>query len=255
MTQVQLADTFQRSAARLTTNEKGRLLDLAGKLREDASLPGLSLERVARAPDPNVWAVRVSQHLRAILWRDGALALLLYAGHHDDAYRWTERHRMDTDRRSGALQLVQLDTVREVSGALGAPSLPPLLPPSRPPGGAPDGGTAPPAPGASGAVGEAPLRHEPAGEPGPRVVGEPIQRRVAPLPDGQPQAEERVDVVVLQAQVPQALHQRPVGLGDGGVEADAVGHVHPFPLRTATTGWRRVKRVHQGYATTGVAWR
>jgi hypothetical protein len=57
-------------------SEKGRLLDLAGKLQQDPSLPGLRLQRVDRAPDPNVWSVRVSQELRAILWRDGSRNLL-----------------------------------------------------------------------------------------------------------------------------------------------------------------------------------
>jgi hypothetical protein len=117
MTQVHIAYAFHRGSAGLTMTEKGRLLDLVGKLQYDPSLPGLSMERVERAPDPNVWSVRVSQDLRAIVWRQGSMALLLYAGHHDDAYQWAERHRVGLDQLTGALQLIMLPTVTEAAGA------------------------------------------------------------------------------------------------------------------------------------------
>src|ERR671923_942078 len=97
--QLQISDSFQKSGGRLSKEERVRLFDLFGKLQEDPESPGLNLERVKRARDPNLWSARVSQDIRAILWRSGPLVLLLYAGHHNDAYAWAARHRIEGDRR------------------------------------------------------------------------------------------------------------------------------------------------------------
>ena len=111
MSQVQIAETFMPSADRLTKAEQGHVLGIFRELLHDPASPGLSLERISNSKDPNVWSARVTRDIRLVLWRKGPLNMLLYTGHHDDAYRWAERHRIDTDRFSGALQLVNLPTV------------------------------------------------------------------------------------------------------------------------------------------------
>lgn len=113
MIQIQIADSFQKSSASLTNNEKGRLLDLFSHLQQDPDSSGLNLERVQSQRDANLWSVRATQDIRVILWRNGNLTLLLYAAHHDEAYQWAARHRIGTDPRSGAIQLILLPTVQE----------------------------------------------------------------------------------------------------------------------------------------------
>jgi superfamily I DNA/RNA helicase len=146
---VQMADSFQRSVAPLTLNEKGRLFDLWSKLQSDPDAPGLNLERVRRARDPGVWSARISGGLRAILWRSGSLILLLYAGHHDEAYAWAEQHRVDTDQHSGGLQLVTLPTSvapappPESSGGVDVAAADAIAPPSEGAKGKPGAGPPP----------------------------------------------------------------------------------------------------------------
>ena len=43
-----------------------------------------------------------------ILHRDADRLLILYAGHHDDAYKWAESHRIDENSVTHALQVVTL---------------------------------------------------------------------------------------------------------------------------------------------------
>lgn len=45
--------------------------------------------------DPNFWSVRVSGDIRLIVHRSEKSLLLCYVGHHDDAYRWAERRKIE----------------------------------------------------------------------------------------------------------------------------------------------------------------
>ena len=75
----------------------------------------MQLHRMDRARDPNFWSVRVSRELRLIVHRTQASLLLCYAGHHDDAYRWAERRKLETHPLTGAAQIVEIrETVQEI---------------------------------------------------------------------------------------------------------------------------------------------
>lgn len=107
MSTVTLAETLFSSVARLSLDEKGRVLDLVSKLMTNPSHPGLNMERVERAPGAGLWSARISRDLRAILYRDGDLLSVLYAGHHDDAYGWAARRKVERHLLTGALQIVE----------------------------------------------------------------------------------------------------------------------------------------------------
>lgn len=69
--------------------------------------PGISLERVQHAKGKGVWSGRVTSDLRAILHKDGDNWILLYAGHHDDAYDWASRRQVECHPSTGVLQIVE----------------------------------------------------------------------------------------------------------------------------------------------------
>ncbi|HKQ20297.1 MAG TPA: DNA helicase, partial [Candidatus Eisenbacteria bacterium] len=71
MTEFAVANSFFDSAARLGAADKGRVFDFMVKFRANPDSPGISLERVARARDPNVWSARITQGLRAVVHKDG----------------------------------------------------------------------------------------------------------------------------------------------------------------------------------------
>ena len=80
----------------------------------DAQVRARSI-RVRCLTDPNFWSVRVSSDLRIIVHRSESSLLLCYGGHHDDAYAWAERRKIERHPTTGAAQLVEVrETVREV---------------------------------------------------------------------------------------------------------------------------------------------
>lgn len=59
--------------------------------------------------------MRVSKDIRIIVHRTSASLLLCYVDHHDEAYRWAERRRIETHPKTSAVQLVEvLKTVKEI---------------------------------------------------------------------------------------------------------------------------------------------
>ena len=100
-----IADTFTGSLARLTGEEQKAVKTTAFDLQMDPTSPGLNFHRLDRAKDKNFWSVRVSGDLRLIVHRTPGSLLICYADHHDRAYAWAERRRLETHPRTGAAQV------------------------------------------------------------------------------------------------------------------------------------------------------
>ena len=110
-----IADTFTESLSRLTTQEQKAVKTTAFDLQLDASAPGLSFHKLDRAKDPNFWSVRVNADIRLIVHRTQSSLLLVYVDHHDDAYKWAERRKIERHPTTGAMQLVEVrERVEEV---------------------------------------------------------------------------------------------------------------------------------------------
>lgn len=110
-----IADTFTDSLARLTGDEQKAVKTTAFDLQLNPANPGLSFHKLDKAKDKNFWSVRVGSDIRLIVHRSEASLLLCYVGHHDKAYDWAERRRLETHPKTGAAQLVEIrETVKEV---------------------------------------------------------------------------------------------------------------------------------------------
>src|SRR5262249_46377303 len=77
---------------------------------------GLQLHRIDNSKDRNFWSARVNRDIRLILHKTGDTVLVAYVGHHDDAYAWAERRRIEAHPRTGAIQIVEVrERVEEVA--------------------------------------------------------------------------------------------------------------------------------------------
>ena len=103
-----IADTFTASLGRLAGEEQKAAKITAFELQMDPAQPGMQFHRIDRAKDRNFWSVRVSRDLRLIVHKFGANLLLCYVDHHDAAYRWAERRRLENHPRTGAAQIVEI---------------------------------------------------------------------------------------------------------------------------------------------------
>jgi superfamily I DNA/RNA helicase/mRNA-degrading endonuclease RelE of RelBE toxin-antitoxin system len=110
-----IADTFTESLARLTGEEQKVVKTAAFDLQLNPASPSTSFHKLAKAKDKNFWSVRVGSDIRLIVHKSDASLLLCYVDHHDKAYDWAERRKLETHPTTGAAQLVEIrETVKEV---------------------------------------------------------------------------------------------------------------------------------------------
>ncbi len=110
-----IADTFTDSLAKLTGDEQKAVKTAAFDLQLNPAHPSLQLHKLDKAKDRRFWSIRVSSDVRLIVHRSDTGLLLCYVGHHDDAYHWGERRKLETHPKTGAAQLVELrETVQEI---------------------------------------------------------------------------------------------------------------------------------------------
>ena len=110
-----IADTFTDSLARLTGDEQKSVKTTAFDLQVNPAGSGLSFHKLEKAKDKNFWSVRVSSDIRLIVHKTEGSLLLCYVSHHDKAYDWAERRKLETHPKTGAAQLVEIrETVKEV---------------------------------------------------------------------------------------------------------------------------------------------
>src|ERR1700680_284046 len=115
MTEFRIADTFTDSLARLSGEEQKAVKTTAFDLQLNPANPAMSFHKLEKAKDKNFWSVRVSSDIRLIVHKNDTSLLLCYVDHHDKAYDWAERRKLETHPKTGAAQLVQIrETVKEV---------------------------------------------------------------------------------------------------------------------------------------------
>lgn len=127
-----ISDTFTSSLAALTSEEQKAVKTTAFDLQLNPANPGMQFHRLDRAKDKDFWSVRVSRDIRLIVHRTTGSLLLCYVDHHDAAYRWAERRKLEKHPKTGAAQLVEVrETVREIEipRYVEAPALPTSPPP------------------------------------------------------------------------------------------------------------------------------
>ncbi|MGC9270920.1 UvrD-helicase domain-containing protein [Acidiphilium sp.] len=103
-----IADAFTAAIARLSAQEQKVVKTAVFDLQVDPSRPGLQFHRIDKSKDPNFWSVRVNQDIRIVIHKTGSDLLLAYVGHHDDAYAWATRRRIEAHPRTGAIQIVEV---------------------------------------------------------------------------------------------------------------------------------------------------
>lgn len=127
-----IADTFTDALARLPAQDQKAVKTSAFDLQLDPSAPGLQFHRIDRSKDPNFWSIRVNRDIRIIVHKTEQSLLLAYVDHHDKAYAWAERRRIEAHPKTGAVQIVEVRELIEDVAATWTP-VPPVPTPTSPP--------------------------------------------------------------------------------------------------------------------------
>jgi len=110
-----IADTFTDSLARLTSDEQKVAKTTAFDMQMNPASPGLNFHKLDKCKDKNFWSIRVSDDIRVIVHKTNSSLMLCYVDHHDKAYRWAERRKLETHPKTGAAQLVEVrERVEEI---------------------------------------------------------------------------------------------------------------------------------------------
>ncbi len=110
-----IADTFTDSLAKLTGDEQKSVKTAAFDLQLNPAHPSLQFHKLDKPKDRRFWSIRVNSDVRLIVHRTESSLLLCYVGHHDNAYHWAERRKLETHPKTGAAQFVEVrETVQEI---------------------------------------------------------------------------------------------------------------------------------------------
>ena len=110
-----LADTFTDSLGKLTGNEQKQVKTTTFDLQVNPANPSLKFHQLERAKDRSFFSIRVSRDIRIIVHKTNDSLMVCYVDHHDKAYAWAERRKLETHPTTGAAQLVEIrESVKEV---------------------------------------------------------------------------------------------------------------------------------------------
>ncbi|MDR0549716.1 MAG: UvrD-helicase domain-containing protein [Deltaproteobacteria bacterium] len=138
-----LSVDFFRSFAVLTRSIQHRVTEFMSRFQRDPNLPGFRLEKLEGGDADKIYSVRVNDTYRIILAREETsdVYVLLWVDHHDKAYQWAKRRRIDVNELTGEVRIypvleapapsAPIITVKDLSlpPAQVTPVSPPLAPP------------------------------------------------------------------------------------------------------------------------------
>jgi hypothetical protein len=100
---VQFGTEFFAAIGQLAAREQVACVEFVTKFADNPANPGQSVERIG-----SLWSARITQELRAILYKEGEAWVLLHVDHHDAAYRWANRRQGSRHPVTGELQIVEV---------------------------------------------------------------------------------------------------------------------------------------------------
>ncbi|AWR88033.1 3'-5' exonuclease [Meiothermus taiwanensis] len=114
-----IADSFYKAKDRLTAAERALVMESLLLFAQNPRHNSLNLEKIHNG----FWSTRVNRDIRIILYPYGKAWIVAYCDHHDKAYEWAERHRVEVHPVTGELQFTRAEVVvvtvpREVEAPL-----------------------------------------------------------------------------------------------------------------------------------------
>lgn len=112
--QFHLSSTFLRSLDKLDKQWQGPAKQAALEFQLDPSNPGFKFHRIENAKDRHMWSFRVNRDIRIIVHHTRSNFTLCYVDHHQPAYDWAERHRLEEHPTTGAMQIIEVIERQEI---------------------------------------------------------------------------------------------------------------------------------------------
>jgi len=123
MLQIALANTFLESFAKIPPAQQKKVREFITRFRQNPTAASINYEPIAQARDSKMRTVRIDQAYRAIVIHPtkGNTYILVWVDHHDQAMDWGCRRTFDINAVTGALQVIDVETVEQMTAPLSAP--------------------------------------------------------------------------------------------------------------------------------------
>lgn len=111
MASVAFSEKYFESLLKLTPNEQSQANKAVMQFQQDPQHGGLHYEKLMVCRDPKLRSIRVNQDVRIILAAADKqdLYLMLYVDHHDLAYKWAEKRKIEINPNTGSLQVFTVE--------------------------------------------------------------------------------------------------------------------------------------------------
>ena len=122
---VAISSDFLTAFAKLPRGIQGKVTEFVNKFRNDPLSPGINYEKLSKGIDKKIYSVRIDDTYRGIVVREEetGVYLLLWVDHHDEAYTWAARKRCEVNKKTGAVQIFDVQTVEETAAVRSADAL------------------------------------------------------------------------------------------------------------------------------------
>ncbi len=104
-----ISKTLNDSLIRLDAQSQAAAKQAVFDYQVDPARPGLQKHRIDNTKDKGFWSLRVTRDIRLIIHEQGDVGVVCYVDHHDAAYKWAERRRLEVHPQTGAAQFVAID--------------------------------------------------------------------------------------------------------------------------------------------------
>jgi superfamily I DNA/RNA helicase/mRNA-degrading endonuclease RelE of RelBE toxin-antitoxin system len=112
MIQIAISADFLTAMMELPRAQQRKVNQFVNKFRNDPQSSGINYEKIHDSANPYMRSVRIDQTYRGIVLQPerGNVYILLWVGHHDEAYDWARRHQCQIHPSTGAIQLFETQT-------------------------------------------------------------------------------------------------------------------------------------------------
>ena len=114
---IAISDDFLSAFAALPKKKQARVNDFVRKFRQNPMSGGINYEKIKGARDENLRSVRIDREYRGIVLHPGgkgAVYILLWVDHHDEAYRWAKNRIAKIHPETGAIQIIAADKAADI---------------------------------------------------------------------------------------------------------------------------------------------
>jgi len=114
---VAISRQFFDAFAKIPRAQQMKVTHFIDKFEQAPDSPSINYEQISDFKDKNLRSVRIDLDYRAIVLRpdQGNVFVLMYVDHHDAAYRWARNKVARINPDSGGLQVIDVESVSELS--------------------------------------------------------------------------------------------------------------------------------------------